>query len=247
METTGIPLEYFYAPPAAHHGDTIIIEGDEYLHLTHVMRKRSGDRIMIVDGKGMACEATIRQSAGRSAVCAVLSTHPGLHEHGRRIHIGAALLKNTAGYDMLVQKCTEVGVQSVTPLMTTRTIPRHGRSERWQKLALAAMKQSGRCVLPAVGELTPFGEFLLRLERGAVRILPHEKVVAGGIEDILAGAPGNAPVVLCIGPEGGFTDEEVREAEAQGFRPVTLGPARLRSETAAIVAAALVAAASSRR
>jgi 16S rRNA (uracil1498-N3)-methyltransferase len=247
MHDHRIPLEFFYAPPAAHHGDTVMIEGDEYLHLTHVMRKRSGDRIMVVDGKGMAYEATIGECAGRRAVCTVLSTHPRLHELARRMHIGAALLKNTASYDMLVQKCTEVGVLSITPLMTTRTIPHHGRSDRWQKLALAAMKQSGRCVLPSVGEVTSFGEFLERAERGAVKIIPHEKTVSGGIDSILAGAPGDAAVVLCIGPEGGFSEEEVRAAQEKGFRPVTLGPARLRTETAAIVAATLVAAGSPRR
>jgi 16S rRNA (uracil1498-N3)-methyltransferase len=238
MHEPGIPLEYFFAPPAALHGDTVIIEGNEFIHLTHVMRKSSGERIMVVDGRGMAYEATIRDTAGRRAVCAVLSVHPYLHERPRAVHVGAAVLKNTANYDFLVEKCTEVGVRSITPLLTTRTIPHHGRPERWQKLALSAMKQSGRCVLPSVGEVTSFEEFLSRAERDAVKIIPHEKTGSGGIAGALAGVAENVAVVLCIGPEGGFTDDEIRAAQGKGFHPVTLGPARLRTETAAIVAVA---------
>jgi 16S rRNA (uracil1498-N3)-methyltransferase len=241
MKQTGIPLEYFFAPPQAISGTEIIIEGEEFAHLSHVMRKSRGENIMVVDGKGMAYEATIQDTAGRRAVCSVLSMHPRLHERVREVHLGAAVVKNTANYDFLVEKCTEVGVRSITPLITERTIARHARSERWQKLALAAMKQSGRCVLPLIGALTSFDEFLAGADRNALKLIPHEKTVGEEMGGVLSGAAVDTAVLLCVGPEGGFTAAEIQAAREHGFSPVSLGPARLRTETAAILATAMAA------
>jgi 16S rRNA (uracil1498-N3)-methyltransferase len=240
MDPIGLPSEYFYASPLAITGETVVIQGDEFVHLSHVMRKTRGERIMVVDGAGKAYEVSIREMAGRRAVCSVLSVHAHLHERVRAVHLGAAVLKNTASYDFLVEKCTEVGVSSITPLLTTRTIPRHSRSERWQKLALAAMKQSGRCVLPHVGGLTSLEEFLERADPDALKIIAHEKTETGDLQGFVASAGTGSPVMICVGPEGGFTDDEAEAAIRRGFHPVTLGPARLRTETAAIIATATV-------
>lgn len=230
-------MEYFYAPPGSIRGDEIVIEGEEFAHLTHVMRKRAGEDIMVVDGAGTAYAATIRSTDRRVALCAVRAVHPRLHEPEREVHLGVGVLKSTSNFDFLVEKCTELGVRSITPLATERTVVRHARSERWRKIALAAMKQSGRCVLPAVRELTRLEDFLAGADASWVKLIPHEKAEGRTIRAVLAGSL-PSPVLLCIGPEGGFADGEVQSAEQRGFRQVTLGPTRLRTETAAVVAVA---------
>jgi len=233
-------LEYFYTPPHLISGGELAIEGDEFSHLTHVMRKRVHDRIRVVDGLGHAYEATIAEISRRKALCTVERSTTFEGEPARRVDLAAALLKNSSRFDVLVEKTTEIGVQRIVPLITERTIPRHARTDRWQKLALAAMKQSGRSVLPAVAEPAMFATFVAAVPKEHCRLLAHEKTEKSPIRSM--DIPPGTAVTICIGPEGGFTDAEVSAAVAAGFSPVSLGPRRLRTETAAIVAlAALVA------
>ncbi len=231
-------MDYFFAPPHLIGRDHLTIEGDEFSHLTHVMRKKPGDTIMVVDGAGNAFEATILDLTRHQAACRIEAHHRRLHEPDIAVHLAVALLKNTSNYDFLVEKCTELGVVSITPLHTERTIPRQARADRWQKIALAAMKQSGRCVLPVVTELVALDEFLDSAEDSSIRLIPHEKSTAPFLLNGFSRSPGMS-VAVCIGPEGGFTDDEVKRAEQKGFTPVRLGQTRLRTETAAVVAAAL--------
>jgi 16S rRNA (uracil1498-N3)-methyltransferase len=143
-------LEYFYAPPGAIAAGVVRIDGDEFAHLSHVMRRTAGDVIGISDGQGTAYTAEITSIEKRMAIAAIRSTHPMLHESASVVILAAAPLKNPSRFDFLIEKATEIGVHSIIPLLTERTIPRHARTDRWQKLALAAMKQSGRCILPDV-------------------------------------------------------------------------------------------------
>jgi 16S rRNA (uracil1498-N3)-methyltransferase len=146
------------------------------------------------------------------------------------------LLKQTARFDTLVEKCTELGVFSIAPLITERTIARGARSDRWHKIALAAMKQSGRSLLPAILQPVAFQEFLQSLEPGSDRLIAHEAVSSPTLTVHTAQLRPRAYV--CIGPEGGFSEGEIREALKAGFTTVGMGRRRLRTETAAIVAVA---------
>jgi 16S rRNA (uracil1498-N3)-methyltransferase len=193
--------------------------------------------IRVVDGEGHAFEARIVAIERKIARCAITARLDRLNEPPQNVTLGAAVLKSGAAFDFLIEKCTEIGVMEFVPLLTERTIPRHARQNRWQKLALAAMKQCGRSVLPRVAELTPLGQFLQELPPRTLRLIPHETVHSPRIPDL---NPGSAThVALCIGPEGGFSDVEIRQAVSAGWNPVSLGPRRLRAETAAIAAAAL--------
>jgi 16S rRNA (uracil1498-N3)-methyltransferase len=140
------------------------------------------------------------------------------------------VLKNPSRFDYLVEKTVELGVSKIVPLLTERSIRKGTKVDRWQSIALAAMKQCGRCILPSITQPAPFDAFLLSVPADAVKLIPHEKADAG--EFHVSGHD----VVMCIGPEGGFSDSEVQRAVKAGFKPVTLGPRRLRAETAAVVA-----------
>lgn len=231
-------VEYFYTPPDHIGSDQLVIEGEEFAHLTHVMRRRVGDAIRVVDGVGATLEATIREINNRQAHCIITARFLNLNEPPVRIHLGVAILKNSSKFDFLVEKTTELGVAEITPLLTERTIPRHAKTDRWQKVALAAMKQSGRSVLPRIHSLTPLHEFVALTPTERLRLMPHEKTEGSRIAQALGEHDGK-DITLCIGPEGGFTVDEVTLGERAGFLPVSLGPRRLRTETAAIVSVAL--------
>ena len=230
-------METFYASPQEIAPPALTITGDEFSHLTHVMRMRVGEAIRVVDGTGNAYDALISELKPRAAMCTIRAHHRFLHEPPRAITLGAGLLKNPSRFDFLVEKAVELGVSRIDPLRTERTIAQQAKVERWQKLCLAAMKQSGRCVLPHVEELKPFDAFLSQAEAGALRLIAHEHAT----EPIAAAIGGDwERAVVCVGPEGGFSDEEVARAERAGFHAVSLGPRRLRSETAAIVSVSLL-------
>lgn len=225
-------MDYFYAPPTYISRGVVTIDGDEFAHITHVMRKEAGDQIRVVDGQGMAYDVTLTEIGSRSAHGTINATLPGLGEPSKKIHLGVGILKNPARFDFLVEKATELGVGRITPLTTERTIPHHSKRERWQKLALAAMKQCGRSVLPPVDDLTSFDSFLDAASSADVRLIAHEQAPATAAVP----APDSAAsVAMLVGPEGGFSDDEVARAERAGFVQVTLGARRLRTETAVVV------------
>ena len=231
-------MEYFYTPPHNISSHELTIDGDEFVHLAHVMRKKSGDTIRVVNGMGTAYDATIVEVGKRTARCEITGTHARLNEPAIDVTLGVAILKNASKFDFLVEKVTELGVNTIVPLITERTIPGHAKTGRWQKLALAAMKQSGRCVLPVVKELTRFDDFIVSPSPNSLRLIPHEKADHGMRDTLHQHTP--SLLTMCIGPEGGFSDEEISRAHDAGFEAVSLGLRRLRTETAAIVAAGLV-------
>lgn len=241
-------MEYFYVIPAHISPPHLTIDGEEFQHLTHVMRKQSGDEIRVVDGAGNVYDARIISIARRTAHCEITARRVMENEPRISVTLAAGILKNGARFDFLVEKATELGVRSIVPLSTERTIPQHAKTDRWQKLAIAAMKQSGRCVLPGVLPLTPFSrfisappagvEYIQPLQASPLKLIPHEKETARSLKEVLSNGPRDT--VFCIGPEGGFSDTEIEEAVQEGFVPVSLGPRRLRTETAAITALSMV-------
>ncbi len=143
-------MEYFYVPPSSISPPYLSIDGEEFLHLTHVMRKRPGDEIRVVDGKGHVYDVRIADIVRREARCEITAQRAMENEPAISVTLAAGIVKNGARFDFLVEKATEIGVHAIVPLTTERTIPHHGKTDRWQKLAVAAMKQSGRCVLPLI-------------------------------------------------------------------------------------------------
>ena len=230
-------MEYFYVPPESVTPPTLTVTGAEFAHMTHVMRMREGDAIRVVDGAGTCYDALIASIGRASATCSITSRTELLHEPQRDLTLGAGMLKNPSRFDYLVEKAAEIGALRIVPLLTERTIPRHAKTDRWQKLCVAAMKQSGRCVLPRVADPVPFAEFIAHSATAALKLIPHEKSDAPLAPAL---SSGDGPAVICIGPEGGFSDGEVAAAEAAGFMAVSLGARRLRTETAALVVCAMV-------
>jgi 16S rRNA (uracil1498-N3)-methyltransferase len=236
-------VDYFYTPPHLIAKNRLTIEGEEFVHLTHVMRKRVGETIRVADGAGTAYDVTIAQIAKRAtpmgqAQCEITAVHQRLNEPESNIALGVGILKSASRFDFLIEKVTELGVNSIAPLVTERSIVRHAKTERWQKLALAAMKQSQRCVLPAIRETTSFEDFIASAPSDALLLIPNI-TASTPVQEALA-HHSLRTCVCCIGPEGGFSDRELENARARGFIPVSLGARRLRTETAAVLAAGIL-------
>jgi 16S rRNA (uracil1498-N3)-methyltransferase len=181
-------------------------------------------------------------SVGRSeAVCRIEGVRENVGEPRVSVTLALSLLKNPARFDVAVEKVTELGVRTIVPIICERTVGRRPRMDRLAGIALAAMKQSGRCVLPEIAPSASFRELVTSARTHGLRLLPHER--AGSeefIDSVIARHQDAASVVVAIGPEGGFTEEEVSEATAAGFMVVSLGPRRLRAETAAIRAVSYI-------
>ncbi len=230
-------LDYFYTQPEFIKSGLIIITEDEFNHLVHVMRKKIGDSIMIVDGRGNAYEATIVDIHKKQAEARILKKYHNHNEPEIKLTLAIGILKNPSKYDFLVEKTVEIGVYEIIPIFTERTIPKHAKTDRWQKLAIAAMKQCGRSFLPNISEPMNIKDLIESSGDYSEKILlhnlinPRHKIYT--LKSILSQNLKDA--LILIGPEGGITDNEVELAVNNGFKIVSLGSRRLRTETAAIV------------
>jgi 16S rRNA (uracil1498-N3)-methyltransferase len=233
-------LDYFYTQPQNIKTDSLIIDGDEFNHLDHVMRKKAGDRIMVVNGFGTAYEVEILEFEKKSIIGKILNTFKNHNESKIKVTIVVGILKNPAKFDFLVEKVTELGVHEIIPLITERTIPQHAKTDRWQKLALAAMKQSGRSYLPKVQELTSLPDCLTQSEKFDLKVVFHKEAEnERNIGELLNDTKFKSAIIL-IGPEGGFSDTEIDQTTLSGFKAISLGDRRLRTETAAIATSSLL-------
>ena len=222
-----------FVPQAQRTGNRIRIVGGELRHV-HTLRLPPGARLRVFDERGDEHEVELERVGARAAEAVVLATSRPARESPLDLVLAAALLKGTK-MDLVVEKATELGVRRIAPFVAARTVGRGARIERWQRIAVAAAKQSGRTSVPVVDPVVPFAS-LVRSGWPGLRLLAWE----GESETPLAALPARAAaVVIAVGPEGSLTEDEVAAARAEGFTAVTLAPRVLRAETAAIAAVAL--------
>jgi len=236
-------MDYFFARREDVQGKTLILRDDEFKHLARVLRKKIGDHILVTDGDDNMFEAVIVSFDRSHAECDILATKLRVNEPKTDVTLAVSLLRNPARLDFLVEKATELGVRTIIPLSCERTIPRHEKHSRLEKIALAAVKQSGRSYLPKIFTLTSFETLVGHSKDYSLRLIPHEKTEQSHfIGSVLQHYKRTQSVLLVIGPEGGFSEEELTQAGDNGFVPISLGPRRLRSETAALSALSWVVA-----
>ena len=223
------------------------LSAEESHHAVHVLRLRSGDSVAIFDGQGTEVRGRLTSADPERVSFETLSTAK-TPRPSCRIRFGQALIK-PAGMELLIQKLTELGVAEIWPIASERSVSKpEGEkriSSRWQSIALAACKQSGQNWLPKIAEAAPLDTFLAAPEPASslARIIGSLQPEARPLSTLVAEAKKaglvNALDVL-IGPEGDFSPAEIGRARSAGFRPASLGPLVLRSETASIfVASAL--------
>ena len=245
----------FYAPPAAFSPDekSAMLSAEETRHLRDVLRLRQGDEIYVFDGDGRefhcAVEIIAKDSTELKVIAEVEPTRP---ESPLNLTLAIALLKGEK-FDLVIQKATELGVKRIMPLDAERADVRlrdgedaHKRVSRWRRIALEAAKQSGRARVPEIIAPLTFNSLLMsavedkRPATDVARIMFSERGGKSLLEATKGFPERPTEIVALVGPEGGWTDEEIELVREGGWQIVTLGGRTLRAETAAIVVATLL-------
>jgi 16S rRNA (uracil1498-N3)-methyltransferase len=220
-------------------GDTAVLTGQEAQHLSKVMRAKVGDELILFDGSGAEFTARVEETGRSEVEVSIIARYEVDRELSFQLVIGVSLPKGDR-QRWLVEKLVELGVTELVPLVTTRSVaqPNGNALERLRRAVIEASKQCGRNRLMVVGQASTFEAFLTVASDSDMRLIAHPPNANECAVSWLA--PSNN-VVVAVGPEGGFTDEEVTRAEQHHWHKVSLGLRVLRSETAAVAIAAVVA------
>ncbi|MBN1352930.1 16S rRNA (uracil(1498)-N(3))-methyltransferase [candidate division KSB1 bacterium] len=242
--------ELFFVKPEDVDSQTLIISGDEFKHLVHVLRKKVGDSATATDGQGNSFLFQIFKIDASFAQGTIVKKRRRQGEPYFQLTLAQALLKGRH-FDLVIEKCTEIGITRFVPMLTARSIgdENQKKNQRWQRIALAAMKQCARSVLPEITAVQGFESILEQHSHLPVKLVADNGADARPLAQILSNhQPRHENTysrdgVLLIGPEGGFSPEEIELAQQHGYELLSMGPRRLRAETAGVVGSALVLAA----
>ncbi len=228
-------MHIFYAPDIV--PPTHVLDEQESRHCVRVLRLGAGDTVHLADGRGGLYKARIAE-AGRRCVLHVEGMEREWERRGYELTMAVAPTKNADRYEWFLEKATELGVDTLVPLLAEHGERRVFRPERAEKIITSAIKQSLKAYRPALEPLTPFTELVTRPFDGA-KMIAH--CAEGERKYISDCTRRGQKVLILIGPEGDFSSAEVGLARSHGFTEISLGPSRLRTETAAIAAVAEIA------
>jgi len=231
----------FYVQPQDVTKDRVILRGEEAHHCLRVRRHRKGDVIEAVDGAGMGYQVRIERVEAEELAGKIVGVRPEWGEPKTKITLAQSLIKGD-GFDWIVEKATELGVHRIVPMRTGRTVlptVRPGKIRRWEKIARSAMKQSKRCRQPVIEAVSPFEDTLELLRALDGILLAWEDERKHSLKDALSELPSPKTIGILVGPEGGFSADELELARQSGARFFSMGPRRLKAETAGILAVGL--------
>ncbi|MDR2533193.1 MAG: 16S rRNA (uracil(1498)-N(3))-methyltransferase [Tannerellaceae bacterium] len=221
----------FYSPNIL---DSPILPPAEAAHAIRVLRMGEGAEILVADGKGSFFRAQIRRADPGNCILNIIESivQPPLWTNS--LHIAIAPTKNADRTEWFCEKATEMGVNRISLLRCARSERREIKTERLEKVMVSAMKQSGKALLPALDQVADFAGFALRYNPPQKFIAHCDEAGEGKLPLHKVCRP--ADTLILIGPEGDFSPEEIVMALKAGFAPVSLGPSRLRTETAGLAA-----------
>ena len=221
----------FYTPDI--YGLRYTLNEEESTHAMRVLRLKVGDEITLVDGRGGRYRAQIDGMQHKLCEVVVLEHQTEFGKRPYHLHIGIAPTKNIDRFEWFIEKATETGIDEITPLLCERSERKHVNIERLQRIMVAAMKQSQKAYLPQLNEMTSLDKWLETQSSGC-RCIAHCN--EGDRQSLKTAYQPRQNVTIAIGPEGDFSIQEVTQALACGFKEISLGTSRLRTETAGVVA-----------
>ncbi len=238
-------MRYFYIQPDALRKKPVALKGSELRHIKNVLRLKPGNRICLVDGQGFEYEAVIRRFLTDRVELEITDKRPGKKESPVSISVAQSLLKEKK-MDRLLRHLCELGIARWIPFISERAVPVPGakrlsaRRERWQKIVQESMKQCQRAMLPQILETKTFEDLLDTGRNYDLNIIffENENTSLNALM-LTAEQPPPKNILLILGPEGGFSNEEIEKARSSGCLIAGLGPRILRAETATIAACAL--------
>jgi len=233
-------MELFFAPKSQINFDsnTLTLSEQEFLHATKVLRHKVGDLIHCIDGIGTRYDAVI-ETIDKHSLSAKITGTETQELPKTRVSIAISLTKTSDRFENFLEKSVELGISEILPMMTQRTVSRpsthkrEGKNERWEKIILSACKQSQRYHLPTLHPIQRFADVMKRTDE--LKLIPYEFSTKQGLPSMI-----NQRMLFLIGPEGGFTPEEVIIAKTHGFKEISFGKTILRVDTAGIFALSLV-------
>jgi len=222
-------VNIFYQPHL--HEGRFFLDPEESRHCVKVLRKKTGEEIRLTDGKGSFYRAVITTADPAKCTFTVLAVEEEL-PRSYSIHIAISPTKNSDRIEWFVEKCVEIGIDRITLIECENTERAYLRKDRLDKVAISAMKQSIKARLPVIDEITKFADIVSGgQEAKFIAYVDAENPVT-----LKSAAPPNSAYLVLIGPEGDFTPVELQTALQHGFKKVSLGTSRLRTETAGMVA-----------
>lgn len=228
-------MQLFYVPNIS--GAEVVLDETESKHAVRVLRLQKGSQVQIVDGKGGFFEAEITDTNPKKCHLSIIKSQAEFGKKEFHLHIAIAPTKNIDRFEWFLEKATEIGIDEITPLLTSHSERKTLNPERLEKILVSAMKQSLKAYLPKLNYLTSFKELVINTKSDKKLIAYCDDIQKKHLKDLEVK---RKDTLILIGPEGDFSPEEVEFAIENGFEVVSLGSARLRTETAGIVACNIV-------
>lgn len=224
--------------------EKMVLRGLDAHHATHVLRLKPGDEVIVVDPRGTAARVRLGINRLSEIPLTFIEKIDDNSEPSISVYLAQGLAKGDK-MDYIVQKAVELGVSKVIPLLAERSVVRYdaakrsNRRERWQKIALEAAKQCNRLIIPEVTDFQDMKMLLSEYGHDFMKIMLYEGEKKEGLKTLLKNCQARA-ILLLIGPEGGFSSEEVDFCLRHGVSTGSIGPRILRTETAALAALSVV-------
>ncbi len=231
-------MELFFAHEVS--GSYCRLDAEESGHCVRVLRHRAGDEIDVIDGEGTLYHCRLTDDSPKGAEAQILESKADWNAHPYHLTVGCCPTKNNDRFEWFVEKATELGVDRIVPLIGDRSERKVYKTDRADRIALSATKQSLKARIPVIAEPVSVKSFLCHSERSeeSLRLIAYcfeGETKRTSIKQALQHFKGTDVTVL-IGPEGDFSPEEAQLAIDQGYIPIHLGNSRLRTETAAVTA-----------
>jgi 16S rRNA (uracil1498-N3)-methyltransferase len=225
-------VQIFYAPDIT--GDLYTLDERESRHSVRVLRMKSGSIVRLIDGNGNIYTGSIINADPQKCTIGITEVIKNFERREYRLHIAISPLKNPDRFEWFAEKCVEIGIDEITPVICRNTEKQIIKAERINKIIISAMKQSIKSVKTILNQPVSFDDFIDK--RFSVNLLIATCSSSAERKKIADVYQKGTDTVILIGPEGDFDDTEVRNAMSKGFVPVHLGKSRLRTETAGIAA-----------
>ena len=207
---------------------------EESRHAIKVLRLKERDEIHVIDGVGGLYRCEISKAHDKKCEFRILDTKQSFGKQAYRFHLVIAPTKNLDRIEWMVEKCVEIGIDEISFIQTRYSERKEIKIPRIEKVAIGAMKQSLKAYLPKINEIQTWKNFLTKLPEADFHVIAH---LEEGERTLLKDIPmQKQSICVLIGPEGDFSPEEIEQALSKGFKPVSLGESRLRTETAGLVA-----------
>lgn len=225
-------MQLFYNPDISADSSEFSFDKEESIHIVKVLRKKEGDILYVTNGLGSLFKTEIIQASERKCIVKLTNIET-TKPKDFYIHLAVAPTKMNERYEWFLEKATEIGINEITPLLCDRSERKIVKNERFDKIIQSAMKQSLHYYRPKLNDPVSFKEFIAQNHDGNLCIAHCEETEKKLLKHIII--PQQRYTIL-IGPEGDFSEKEIKLALENKFVPVSLGNTRLRTETAAIVA-----------